>query len=122
MKPNAKKMIWMAPLAIIGMIVFVTIGGTIVMLLWNWLVPGLFRLPLISFWQALGILVLCRILFGGFGMSGSRGSHSRSRQTGDRIADRVAERLDERWETMTPEERERMRERWRGPKGETQPL
>lgn len=132
MTPKAKKLIWFAPLAIVGMALFIFIGGTIVMLLWNWLATMLFGLPLVTFWQALGILALCRILFGGFGMSGGGRSHSRSRHVGDRIADRVvdrvAERLDERWASMTPEERERfrerMRERWgHGPaKGETQPL
>ena len=35
--------------------------------LWNWLVPQLFSGPLISFWQALGLLVLSKIIFGGFG-------------------------------------------------------
>ena len=38
-----------------------------VRLLWNWLLPSLFGWRLITFWQALGILVLCRILFGGLG-------------------------------------------------------
>jgi hypothetical protein len=35
--------------------------------LWNWLLPPLFGWRQITFWQALGILALCRILFGGFG-------------------------------------------------------
>src|ERR1051325_10961987 len=105
-----KKLMWIAPLAIVGMVVFVTIGGVVVMLLWNSLLPVLFGLPAISFWQALGILVLCRILFGGFGCGSGR-SHSRSRRAGDRMADRVADRVSERLENMTPEERERFRQR-----------
>lgn len=40
--------------------------GYFVMLLWNWLMPGLFGLGLITFWQAVGLVVLGRILFGGF--------------------------------------------------------
>lgn len=121
-----KKLIWIAPLAMVGMVLFVTIGGGIVMLLWNSLLPSLFSLPAITFWQALGILVLCRILFGGFGCSSGR-SHSRSRRAGERIADRVADRVSERLENMTPEERERFRQRaqeWRDRPGagETRPL
>jgi hypothetical protein len=95
--------IFIAPLAIVGIAVFIAIGGTIVLYLWNWLLPPLFGWHQITFWQALGVLLLCRILFGGFGLHGSRRSHWRRR-------------MDERWQHMTPEEREqfrqRMRERW----------
>src|SRR5256885_1547800 len=63
------KWIWMGPLAILAMAAFVIIGGEIVMQLWNWLLPPLFGWRLITFWQALGLLLLCRILFGGWGGS-----------------------------------------------------
>jgi hypothetical protein len=49
---------------------FVLAGGGIVMLLWNWLLPPLFDWPAITLWQGFGLLVLCRILFGGFGERG----------------------------------------------------
>ena len=39
--------------------------GWIVMLLWNWLMPSLFGLASISYWQGFGIVVLAKILFGG---------------------------------------------------------
>jgi len=78
--------------------------GFVVMSLWNWLMPSLFGWSMISFWQALGLLVLCRILFGGF----------RGRPPGHMYWRR---RMIERWEQMTPEEREKFREgirhRWR---------
>jgi hypothetical protein len=97
------KMVFIAPLAILAMLAFVVIGGEIVMHLWNWLLPSLFGWRQITFWQALGILVLCRVLFGGLGMHGPRRSNFRRRMKG-------------RCERMTPEERERfrqrMRERW----------
>jgi hypothetical protein len=60
------KLMIFGPLAIVGMAVFAFIGGEVVMLLWNWLMPPLFGLRLLTFWQALGLLALCRILFGGF--------------------------------------------------------
>ena len=107
MRPRWQRMIFIAPLAILGMLVFIAIGGEIVLHLWNWLLPPLFGWRQITFWQALGILVLCRILFGGLGLHGSGRSNIRRR---------MSERMAERCEHMTPEERERfrqrMRERW----------
>src|SRR5256712_10638974 len=98
-----KKLIVIAPLAILGMLLFTFIGGEIVLHLWNWLLPPLFGWRQITFWQALGLLVLCRILFGGHGWHGSGRSSFRRR-------------MQERCEQMTPEEREqfrqRIRERW----------
>ncbi len=98
-----------APLAILGIAIFTAIGGELVMLLWNWLAPMLFGLPLITFWQAIGLLALCRILFGGFGLGGGGHRSSRRRMEG-RIRERVRERMAERWEQMTPEERETFRQ------------
>ena len=37
--------------------------GYPVMLLWNWLIPQIFGLPEITFWQAIGLNILCTILF-----------------------------------------------------------
>jgi len=106
MKPSMsrrKKLILFAPLAILGLLLLIALGGAVVQLLWNWLLPPLFGFPEITVWQALGLLALCRILFGGFGRHGSGRSHSRHRKT-------------HRWGHMTPEERERfrqgLRERW----------
>ena len=74
----------------------------LIMRLWNWLMPGLFGLHLITFWQAVGILVLSKILFGGFRPRFGPGMHWRRRMM-------------ERWEQMTPEEeREKFREGLRG--------
>jgi hypothetical protein len=43
-----------------------------VMLLWNWLMPEIFNLPIISFWQAYGLTVLCTLLFRSTGSSSSK--------------------------------------------------
>jgi hypothetical protein len=69
--------------------------GFLVMDLWNWLAPEVFGLHTIGFWQALGLLILSKILFGGF--HGKPGGHWRHR-------------MSERWQRMTPEEREKFRE------------
>jgi hypothetical protein len=101
MTKRPKRLIWMIPAAILGMGIFAWIGGELVMHLWNWLAPELFGLRQIDFWQALGLLALCRILFGGFGLGGG-GNRSRRQ--------RMGRRMDDRWEQMTPEERERFRQ------------
>src|SRR5579872_4872962 len=72
----------------------------VVMSLWNWLVPALFGGRTIGYWQALGVLILSKIPFGGFRRPGGGFSWRR--------------RMMERWEAMTPEEREKFREGMRG--------
>jgi len=79
-------------------LLFFAVFGFVVKWLWNWLMPGLFGLRLIGYWQAVGILILSKILFGGFrGPAGGRGWHWRRRMLA-------------RWEEMTPEEREKFRQ------------
>jgi hypothetical protein len=102
-----RKFFWMAPLAILAMVAFVVIGGGVVMYLWNWLLPALFGWRMITFWQAVGLLALCRILFGRIGGRGIRPNFRR--------------RMHERWEHMTPEEREKFRQNWRSRCGPWEP-
>jgi len=81
----------------IGLLVVAVIAalGWVVMSLWNWLIPTLFAGKEISYLQALGVLVLSKILFGGF-RHGCRGGHGcRGRWQHHRL------------EQMTPEEREK---------------
>ena len=47
--------------------VAITVFSFIVMLLWNWLMPTIFSLTEITFWQAAGLLILSKIIFSGFG-------------------------------------------------------
>ena len=70
------------PLRIVGAVVFGLIlicgfalaAGILVKALWNWLMPSLFGLGAITYWQGFGILVLAQLLFGGH--IGSNGKHS----------------------------------------------
>ena len=87
-----KKWIFLAPLAILAMLLFVALGGELVLQLWNWLLPPLFGWHQITFWQALGILALCRILFGGFGGRGFSRSKRMSREDRERFRQRMRER------------------------------
>jgi hypothetical protein len=88
-----------AAFAVMALAVFAAIGF-VVMSLWNWLVPALFRGPALEYWQAVGLLVLSRLLFGS--LRGRGGWHGHWRQRMWR----------ERWDSMTPEERQRLRERF----------
>ena len=87
----------------------ITALGFLVMSLWNALLPALFGLKVIHFWQALGLLALSRILFGGF-----HHRHSRGFGPGFGPGFRHRQHLIQRWENMTPEEREKFREGMRG--------
>ncbi|MDE3057786.1 MAG: hypothetical protein KGJ59_07510 [Bacteroidota bacterium] len=78
--------------------------GFIAMLLWNALIPDLFHGPVVTFWQAVGIVVLSHILLRGWG-PWHRGYHWRH--------DRWKHRLEEKLSAMTPEEREKFKEEWR---------
>ena len=103
-----RRLIAIAPLAILGILLLVAIGGEVVLHLWNWLLPPLFGWRQITFGQALGLLALCRILFGGFNLSGSHRASFR-------------QRMAERWERMTSEEREKYRQSFRGRWGSFEP-
>jgi len=92
MSRKLKRLMIIAPLAILGMVVFAFIGGEVVMQLWNWLLPPLFGWREVTFWQALGILALCRILFGGHGLCRSN-SHSRTPEERERFRQRIRERF-----------------------------
>lgn len=80
---------------------FLAAMGALTMLLWNALVPELFRGPVLNFWQAVGLLVLSHLLFRG-GLKHGGGWHHRRWKQG----------MQERLATMTPEEREQFLSRW----------
>jgi hypothetical protein len=79
----------------------VAVVSFLVMSLWNVLMPSIFAVRSISFWQALGLLMLSKILFGGFRPHTGAGPRWRRRMM-------------ERWEQMTPEEREKFKRGMRG--------
>jgi len=85
---------WKWPLIpiVMGVVVLAGFSGA-VMLLWNWLIPPIFGLISINYWQAAGLFVLARILVGHFG-----GGH-RHRFGGEN-------HIHERWHNMSAEQRE----------------
>jgi hypothetical protein len=86
-------------------VLFVFAFGWITMSLWNWLIPALFNGPVITYWQAFGLLVLSKILFSGFG--GKAGHHR---------GGPWKRHFSERFANMSPEQREalkqKMKDRW----------
>ena len=67
------KAVWIV-LGIIGFAAFAFLFGAVVMWLWNWLMPVIFHLGVITYWQAIGLAVLARLLFGNMH---HRGPHNR---------------------------------------------
>ena len=85
---------------ILFVLVAAAVLGFVTMELWNSLLPQIFGWNRITYWQGLGLIILSRILFGGFHRhSGHRDQWKRG----------MRHRMRERWNNMTPEEREKFR-------------
>ena len=96
----------------IKVLMFIAIGaaaillfGWIVMSLWNAILPEVLGVKAISFIQALGILLLSKILFGGF--------HGRKHEWKRKINEKWNSRMEEKLAGMTPEEREKFKAEWK---------
>ena len=122
-------------LKVLKIVVFVALAllafGFVTEHLWNWLMPAIFGLKAITFVQALGLVVLSKILLGGFHKHGGGGPRGWKRHMEERWGHMSPEererlragmsgwkqRMEERCAHMSPEERERLRERLRGWRG-----
>jgi hypothetical protein len=93
---NGRKLFFIIPIVLLAIAVF----GGIVMGLWNAILPAVLGVKTITFLQALGILILSKILFGGF--KGRGGCHNRRPIW-----------MQEKWANMTPEEREKFKAEWK---------
>jgi len=62
-----------AVVAVIGTAVFALAFGWLVMILWNWVMPSIFHLGVITYWEAFGLTILGKLIFGGFGFRGGHG-------------------------------------------------
>ena len=91
-----KKGLWVLKFAALGTLM-VGLFTWATQLLWNWLVPVLFSGPVITFWQAAGLLILSKILFWG-----GKGGHHQGGQWRSHY-------WRKKWSGMTPDERERFR-------------
>ena len=87
------------PFIIVMVLLAITVVTTIVMLLWNAILPSLFHFPDITWPQALGLLILSKLLFGGFRGGGGPRQHWKNK-------------MKQRWMNMQPEEREKFMQEW----------
>lgn len=87
-----------------GIAAFLSFISFVVMSLWNCLLPGILHVGVITFWQAMGIFILCKILFG-FGKGGGPGRWGGGGHW-------MRHRMEEKFKNMTPEEREKFKEKW----------
>src|SRR4051812_24226030 len=94
------------PIIILGVLAIIALLSFIVMSLWNIILSPVLHIGIINFWQALGILVLSKIVFGGF-HPGWRGRHYNDPNHPWR------REMLAKWATMTPEEREKFKREWR---------
>jgi hypothetical protein len=85
----------------IAIAAFLSLISFVVMNLWNYLLPGILHVGFISFWQAMGIFILCKILFGFGGKGGHRGIHGG--------APWMRRRMEDRFRNMSPEEKEKFK-------------
>jgi hypothetical protein len=91
---------WMiiAPFVFIGAVI---LFGWIVMLLWNAILVPVLQVGALSFWQATGLLVLTRILFGSMGGRGCKGRGGSSAG------------FKQKWMHMSDDEKIKFREEWK---------
>lgn len=86
-------------------IAFAALLAYVVMLLWNGVLAQVVTVSTISFYQAIGLLVLSKILFGGFPSGKNHCNHC--------SGGHWKNELKEKWHTMSPEERDQMKQEWR---------
>ena len=89
--PRGAKIAVMMAAAIVLIPLFLTICGAVTMWLWNWLMPAIFKLPTIGFWQAVGILILSQILFKGGHMRRAGGKRWKKEKIRERMREECAE-------------------------------
>jgi hypothetical protein len=93
-----KKFFFFFPMIIFGLSAL----SFIIMQLWNWLMPVIFKLPLINFWQAAGLFALSKILFSSFNFNGRQKRMGINNQM-----------MKEKMMQMSEEERQQFKEQWK---------
>lgn len=96
---RGKKFMFFFPVAVL----IAAILGYVVMYLWNSVLPEVAHTGRLNYWQALGLLVLCRILFGNFNKGGHRGGGFRER----------AQKMRAKWDSMNEEERAKFKDEYK---------
>ena len=87
---------------LVAIVVFILLLGGIVMLLWNAILPPVLGVKKITFWQAVGLFVLSKVLLGGWPGRGFKRKYTEKKR-----------RWKEKWMNMSEEERARFKEQWK---------
>lgn len=95
---------WKIGKGILFLVGGIFVFGWVVMSLWNAIIPGVFHGPVLTFWQAVGLLVLSHLLLRGWAPWRYGNGWRR---------DRWRRRFEEKLAAMTPKEREKFKEEWR---------
>ncbi len=96
---RGKKFMFFFPVAVL----IAAVLGYVVMSLWNWILPEVAHAGRLNYWQALGLLVLCRLLFGNFNKGRPAGGGFRER----------AHKMRAKWDSMNEEERAKFKEEYK---------
>jgi len=99
------RIIGMAFMGVVFAAGFALVFGLLVMWLWNWLMPRLFGLGEITYWQAFGVLLLAKIFFGGFG--------SHKREPSDHFYGRFPSKRDHWIDRKETGDRKQFRQFWK---------
>jgi len=101
-KSDLKRFIFFVPL----IIALIFVMGFVIQYLWNALLPEIIGVGTVTYWQAMGILLLSKILFGGF--SGGKDKKSKKRNCKkSKISD-----LKEKWNQLDDEQKEKIKREW----------
>lgn len=87
---------------IFSVLAFIFLIPYVLMLLWNGILPKVIHVETISYWQAVGIFIISKILFGGLKMKGCGGEKQK-----------ITQKLQDKWMNMTPEEKEIFKQKWK---------
>lgn len=91
-----------------GAMIFLAVfaaAAAVVMLLWNWLIPSVIGWGAIGYWQSAGLLLLCKLLFGGMGRFGHGHCRQGHRGSHPHFSHEEKERMREAVRNMTNDER-----------------
>lgn len=134
-KRGIKKVLMVIGFVILG-IALCILFGFVLMWLWNWLMPMIFGLTELTYWQAVGVFILAKLIFGGIGGGGSDDSghnKSKSKRPGKFIKDEIKsefskefdKEFDKEWEKefksheASNEDYDELYEKWWEEKGES---
>ncbi len=117
-KSGIKKALMIFGFTILGASLIILMGF-VIMWLWNWLMPLIFNLTTLTYWQAAGVFILAKIIFGGFGGDSSNNSNSKHRPK-NKIKKEFSKEFDKEFDKQNKSDKDydELYEKWWEEKGE----